>query len=882
MTKIKNKKLLFALCALTATCSIGAVTTLTNVSADETAGGTETDATVSNVTAVYSDETNKSSANLTSLNIDGFSSVEDFTDWFGWGYNYSSLTMSDFVSYDETNQSVKINATQKLDMRFHLDTITTGKTELGNFEIKMTVRGLNVGDSENMYMASRVQWDSSDADGMALRADLTGSSSGKHTLGSGKGSYVSGGSYSNLDSSNGITITAGYVNNHVYFYYGNHLVNGYSVVSNTLSANSDAARDGNQTFGLYFTAGTEMEILDFSYERLDEAFAFDTEDETTQAYITNRLTPASNAVATYADETSKTSANLNSLKIDEFASLADFSNWFRFGYQDGTNASLAMDDYVTYDETNKSIKINNTTKRGLDFRFHPDGTIGSNSYYGKTQLGNFEIKMTVRGLNVSGSENMYMASRVTWDSTAAEYMNLQARLTGGDDGKQNFGSNQNYVSGAAYENLDTTDGITLTVGYVNNYMYFYYGDFMTNGFNVVKASISANTSNASRDGNQTFALYFTGASNYATETEILDFSYTRLTDIDFAVDAEDATTESYITTRFATQAAAVVSDAIAKLSTDTVTATNYEAVKAEVEAVETAYNALTDEGKALVENYATLTGRRAELTAYEAEVTKQANAQSVKDLISAIPADTLTADNYAAVKSAVETAETAYAALTDEEKALVDNYAVLTEKRAELDSHCVDSDTNHACDICGVAMGTHEAADGTHTCEYCGETVSECVDENSDHACDVCGTAMGTHEAAEGKHTCDYCGETVSECVDENSDHACDICGAAMGTHEAADGAHTCEYCGQSASECVDENEDGVCDVCGEETGSSEPDTPSTPDTPGEPNEPTTPDEQPDASDEEVKKGGCSASVSGFAVLGVAMAACALIKKSRK
>ena len=75
-------------------------------------------------------------------------------------------------------------------------------------------------------------------------------------------------------------------------------------------------------------------------------------------------------------------------------------------------------------------------------------------------------------------------------------------------------------------------------------------------------------------------------------------------------------------------------------------------------------------------------------------------------------------------------------------------------------------------------MGTHEAAEGKHTCDYCGQTVTQCSDEDTDHDCDVCGATMGTHEAAEGKHTCDYCGETVSQCSDsDDTDHDCDICG---------------------------------------------------------------------------------------------------------
>ena len=148
----------------------------------------------------------------------------------------------------------------------------------------------------------------------------------------------------------------------------------------------------------------------------------------------------------------------------------------------------------------------------------------------------------------------------------------------------------------------------------------------------------------------------------------------------------------------------------------------------------------------------------------------------------------------------------------------------------------VDDDKDHACDVCGTVMGTHEAAEGKHTCDYCGEKVSDCADEDKDHACDVCGTAMGTHEAAEGKHTCDYCGEKVSDCADEDKDHACDVCGKVLSTceenydegkvttsatcTEKGVKTYTCQVCGGTKTEDVpatghtDENGDYECDDC--------------------------------------------------------------------
>lgn len=110
---------------------------------------------------------------------------------------------------------------------------------------------------------------------------------------------------------------------------------------------------------------------------------------------------------------------------------------------------------------------------------------------------------------------------------------------------------------------------------------------------------------------------------------------------------------------------------------------------------------------------------------------------------------------------------------------------------------------DHKCDACNAEIGEHKAAEGSHNCAYCGETVSECVDEGKDHKCDVCNAEMGEHEAAEGSHDCEYCGELVSECEDKDNDHLCDVCG-------------------EELTECVDEDGDHKCDICGGEVAGAE------------------------------------------------------------
>lgn len=519
-----------------------------------------------NAVATYSSEDTKTSATLSSFNVDGFGRAEDFTDWFGFGYQdntNASLNIANYVTYNAANRSVTLNNStgRGLDFRFHPDgkigsSNYYGKTGLGNFEIKMTLKGVDVGSSENVYIASRDTWDSTSADYYNIRVGLTGGSDTKYNFGvAGDGiSYVSGGSFANLSSTSAMTVTVGYVNNYAYFYYGDYASNGYSVIKSTaVEANTiNSVRDGNQTLALFLTGSssyaTSIEIFDFSYRRLDEAFDLSATDETTLGIIDKQLELETTAVATYSGNT-ETSATLSTFNVGYFGSALDFTNWFAFGHQDAANAGLSLSDYVKYNSTNKSVTISNTTKRGLDLRFHPDGAIGSNGYYGKTLLGNYEIKMTVRGVNVGADENVYFGSRITWESSATEYSNLSVALTGTSAGTYTFGSKAgSYVEGAKTDGLSSANGLTITVGFVNNYAYFYYGNHLSNGYSVIKTTSASLNGDSNRDGNQIFGLYLTGASTYATEIEILDFSYERL-DSEFDLSATDDTTKALIADR---------------------------------------------------------------------------------------------------------------------------------------------------------------------------------------------------------------------------------------------------------------------------------------------------------------------------------------------
>ena len=102
---------------------------------------------------------------------------------------------------------------------------------------------------------------------------------------------------------------------------------------------------------------------------------------------------------------------------------------------------------------------------------------------------------------------------------------------------------------------------------------------------------------------------------------------------------------------------------------------------AAIEAAEAAYNALTDDQKALVNNYDVLANAR---TAYDKLVTDRAAADAVIEKINAIGEVTLESG------AAIEAAETAYNELTDDQKALVNNYETLTNARSTYEKLVAD------------------------------------------------------------------------------------------------------------------------------------------------------------------------------------------------
>ncbi|MBQ7939135.1 MAG: hypothetical protein IJ281_02010 [Clostridia bacterium] len=132
-------------------------------------------------------------------------------------------------------------------------------------------------------------------------------------------------------------------------------------------------------------------------------------------------------------------------------------------------------------------------------------------------------------------------------------------------------------------------------------------------------------------------------------------------------------------------------------------------------------------------------------------------------------------------------------------------YAVFTAE-AHTDA---PADQNHACDVCGRAnVSDHTYSEATctvpATCTDCGATTGEAlghIDASpKDHKCDrECGeVSMGTHEAASGRHTCDYCSQAVTHCKD-SLDLTPEV--PADCTTDGNNAYYTCSVCGKYYSD---------------------------------------------------------------------------------
>jgi len=168
--------------------------------------------------------------------------------------------------------------------------------------------------------------------------------------------------------------------------------------------------------------------------------------------------------------------------------------------------------------------------------------------------------------------------------------------------------------------------------------------------------------------------------------DYLEMNYTQLKTFDIA--GLEAVELNIATYQNDVARAADVSDLIAELPTE-VTVETLESVKSAVAEVKALYAGLSNAAKAMVTNKDALDALEAAANKLEADL---AAAAEVDALIAALP--TVGEDNYEEAKAAVEAAEAAYNALTEDQKAHVTGYETLAAKLADVDYYepgCVGS-----------------------------------------------------------------------------------------------------------------------------------------------------------------------------------------------
>ena len=119
-----------------------------------------------------------------------------------------------------------------------------------------------------------------------------------------------------------------------------------------------------------------------------------------------------------------------------------------------------------------------------------------------------------------------------------------------------------------------------------------------------------------------------------------------------------------------------------------ITADNLSDVKAQIAVLEGKYDALGTADQEKVENIGYVDFVKEEVAAFETLLADQTAAQAVIDEIAGISVpETITAENVAALKSAVESVRAKYNALTEAQKAYVTNLDVLTAAEGKIASY---------------------------------------------------------------------------------------------------------------------------------------------------------------------------------------------------
>ncbi|MBQ7924369.1 MAG: hypothetical protein IJ329_03585 [Clostridia bacterium] len=474
----------------------------------------------------YTEDASNKSQYLQSLNINGFESVNDFTDWFKLDSSSSSKVEGTDYTQTVENGALTLSATSGTGFRL-LPFNTTGNAYLGNFEVKIKVKTYQ---SHNVYFGSRISTDSNSLQNEGLKAILNGGT----TLTSWHNTAIQSGA--NSTSVTEATITLGFIDNACYFYVGdepNGVLSDVSIYTRTYAGNATNTRNAWQAFGIYLYAGAKVEISSFSYRRLTE-YPYNaptaTVDESVESVYEYLDTQRAMQEATFADgATAANSSTVQSVDMPQMESLHSFTEYFKQGYVvSGESSAVYIWGTLDYNATNKSVKLGvpsdgTTNTMRTQWRFMPQET------YGRSYLGNYEMSLTfkVDATKISTDKNIYFGNYQKWDNESYYVASTnQLYLSGGTvNGKAAW-----TINGSQSNVIDVEEYLKVTIGYVNGFYYWYLGE-PTGAYTLGYKDITQNSDNTARDGNQVFAITMTEG----MEIELCSFSYERLSSDTYAV-----------------------------------------------------------------------------------------------------------------------------------------------------------------------------------------------------------------------------------------------------------------------------------------------------------------------------------------------------------
>ena len=174
------------------------------------------------------------------------------------------------------------------------------------------------------------------------------------------------------------------------------------------------------------------------------------------------------------------------------------------------------------------------------------------------------------------------------------------------------------------------------------------------------------------------------ASNYSSLKKLFEdatATYQSLSDTNKAKITDAENRFATVKNEFDSYAARIVQQMIDALP-DEITAENYEAAKTALNNAQTAFDGLTAEQKARVNNSEKINTTKGLISDYEVQV--------VVAKIDALSYTEITAENYEAAKAALNNAQTAFDALTAEQKANVNNYEKINTTKGLISDYEAD------------------------------------------------------------------------------------------------------------------------------------------------------------------------------------------------